>query len=140
MARRLTLAALSASSGLPARTIRFYIARGLLAGPAKSGREAVYTPDHLARLRQIQKLQSAGRTLSEIERLLAGGSRKRATPAPETWFRHVIAADVMVWVKAGAAPWRARQVQDAIGEFARRAAAADNETNATEREEETTHE
>ena len=51
---------------MPARTIRFYIARGLLDGPVKAGRGAVYTADHLARLERIKEMQAEGRMLAEI--------------------------------------------------------------------------
>jgi len=48
-----TLAELSEESSIPARTIRFYIARGLLDGRVKAGRGAVYTAERL-RLEKIQ--------------------------------------------------------------------------------------
>ena len=59
MSKFKTLAELSEESGTPARTIRFYIARGLLDGPLKAGRGAVYTAEHLARLEKIK--ETAGR-------------------------------------------------------------------------------
>jgi DNA-binding transcriptional MerR regulator len=114
-----TLAELADHSGLPARTIRFYIARGLLDGPFKGGRSAAYASEHLARLERIKKLQSQGRTLSEIERIIAGPRAKAVAPAPTTWWQHAIAEDVVVWVKAGESPWRTKQIRAAIGEFAR---------------------
>ncbi len=70
----MTLAEIAEASGLPARTIRFYIARGLLNGPAKGGRNAAYTAEHVARLERIKRLQAAGHTLSEIGRMLSGPS------------------------------------------------------------------
>lgn len=115
-----TLSEIADASGLPARTIRFYIARGLLNGPVKAGRGAAYTAEHLARLERIRKLQSEGRTLSEIAGALSGVSGK-ATAAPATpWWQHAVADDVMVWVRADASPWRIKQVRAAVDEFARR--------------------
>ena len=61
-----TLSELAQETGLPARTIRYYIARGLLAGPGVAGRGAVYGTEHLTRLREIQTLQGEGRMLAEI--------------------------------------------------------------------------
>jgi len=116
----MTLSDIAEASGLPARTIRFYIARGLLDGPAKSGRAAAYTNDHLERLNRIQALQSEGRTLSEIARLLAVGSPEPVASEPTPWWQHTIADDVTVWVKAGASPWRTRQIRAALSDFARR--------------------
>src|SRR5262249_37538972 len=116
------------ASGLPARTIRFYIARGLLNGPAKGGRSAAYTGEHLARLDRIKSLQSEGRTLSEIARILSGHLQEPAVPPPTAWWQHAIGDEGVVWVRADAAPWRMKQGRTAVDEFARRVAPATNET------------
>ena len=117
----MTLAEIAEASGLPARTIRFYIARGLLNEPVKRGRAASYTAEHVARLERIKELQGAGHTLSEIARLLSGQSEAESAIAPPTaWWQHAIAGDVIVWMKAGASPWRTKQLRAAVDEFARR--------------------
>ena len=116
----LTLAEVAEAAGIPARTVRFYIARGLLDGPDKGGRSAAYSSDHVARLERIKRFQAAGRTLSEIARLLHAPSPKEHPAAAATaWWQYPVADDVMVWVKAGASPWRTRQVSAAVDEFAR---------------------
>jgi DNA-binding transcriptional MerR regulator len=115
----LTLAELAEASGLAARTIRFYIARGLVDGPLKAGRGAAYTPEHLARLARIKGLQAEGRTLSEIGRILGGVEAEQAAAAPTAWWQHAVADDVVVWTRADMSPWRTRQVRAAIGELAR---------------------
>ena len=52
------------------RTIRYYVALGLLDRPlAMRGRTALYGPRHLAQVVAIKRLQSAGRSLSEIQEL-----------------------------------------------------------------------
>src|ERR1035438_3599799 len=84
-----TLAELSGESGIPARTIRFYIARGLLEGPVKAGRGAVYTAQHLARIEKIKSLQAEGRMLAEIVRILNGAESTGTGPAPSAWYQHV---------------------------------------------------
>jgi DNA-binding transcriptional MerR regulator len=120
MADEMTLAELAEASGLAARTIRFYIARGLLDGPVKAGRGAAYTEEHLARLEKIKKLQAQGRMLSEIGRSLAGGTTpERYAAAPTAWWRHAIADDVVVLTRSDASPWRTRQIREAIDELAR---------------------
>src|SRR6516162_8313194 len=114
-----TLAELSEASGIPARTIRFYIARGLLEGPVKAGRGAVYTEEHLARLQKIKKLQDEGRMLAEIALDLDGGPappEMTVTPAP--WWQHVIQDDVMVWVRGDVSPWRMKQIRTSGDEMA----------------------
>jgi DNA-binding transcriptional MerR regulator len=113
-----TLAELAEAAELPARTIRFYIARGLLGGPVKAGRGAVYAPEHLKRLERIKKLQAEGRTLSEIGRILSGAAERPAAE-PTAWWQHAVAQDVVVWTRAEMSPWRTRQVRAAIDELAR---------------------
>ncbi len=119
MKERLTLAELAEASGLPARTLRFYITRGLLEGPIKAGRNAEYTREHLARLERIRGLQAEGRTLSEIGRSLGGVAAEKAAAAPTAWWQHAIADDVVVWTRADMSPWRTKQVGAAIAGFAR---------------------
>jgi DNA-binding transcriptional MerR regulator len=63
--------ALAAASGVRVDTIRFYQARGLLPGPRRMGRHALYDDDHLARLCRIRSLQKQGFSLAQIERVLA---------------------------------------------------------------------
>jgi|SRR5450755_2474248 DNA-binding transcriptional MerR regulator len=119
MADEMTLAELADASGLAARTIRFYIARGLLDGPVKAGRAAAYTPEHLARLEKIKKLQSQGRMLSDIGRSLAGVAPEKKAAPPTAWWQHAIADDVVVWTRSEMNPWRTKQVREAIDALAR---------------------
>ena len=48
------------------RTIRFYIAQGLLPSPEAAGPRTMYTDEHLERLRVIKKLQAAHLPLATI--------------------------------------------------------------------------
>lgn len=115
-----TLAELSEESGLPARTIRFYIARGLLDGPVKSGRGAVYTAEHVTRLEKIKQLQAGGRMLAEIAHELRVGPTERAAVPRSPWWQHMIQEDVMVWVRGDVSPWRMKQIRRAVDDFASR--------------------
>jgi DNA-binding transcriptional MerR regulator len=130
----MTLAEIAEASGLPARTVRFYIARGLLNGPVKGGRDAAYTAEHLSALERIKSLQSEGRTLSEIARMLGGHSEAFTISPPTPWWQHAIADDIIVWVRAGASPWRTKQIRAAVDEFARQ---VQPESSATGKEERT---
>lgn len=114
----MTLAELADAAQIPARTVRFYIARGLLSGPAKAGRGAEYTAEHLERLQRIRELQAGGTTLAEIARALDGAPAQAPEPSP--WWQYVIAADVVVSARADAAPWRAKQIRATVDELARR--------------------
>jgi DNA-binding transcriptional MerR regulator len=135
MKDRMTLAGIAEASGLPARTIRFYIARGLLDGPLKGGRAAAYTAGHVAQIERIQSLQSEGHTLSEIARILGGSSGEAPVRAATAWWQHEVAEDVVVWVKAGASPWRTKELHAAIEEFARRVQPANHQPSNHESEE-----
>lgn len=59
---RYRLAELAAASGVTPRTIRYYIAEGLLPPPVGAGPAAAYTVAHRARLALIERLK--GRALS----------------------------------------------------------------------------
>jgi len=123
----MTLGEIAEASGLPARTVRFYIARGLLNGPVKGGRVAAYTVEHIERLERIKHLQTTGHTLLEIGRILGGSSAEESEAVPATaWWQHAIAEDVIVWVRADASPWRTKQLRTAVKEFAHRVGPAKN--------------
>jgi DNA-binding transcriptional MerR regulator len=128
-----TLAELSEASGIPARTIRFYIARGLLDGPVKSGRGAAYTEEHLARLEKIQQLQAEGRMLAEIAHDLNSGPSEHTETAPSPWWQHAIQEDVMVWVRGDVSPWRMKQIRTAIDGFASRLREPDSDNTGRKR-------
>ena len=113
-----SLAELAGRAGVPGRTIRFYIARGLLPGPAKAGRGAAYGPDHLARLREIRDWQSRGLTLTEVAQRLAGPSRAAVPLEPVTWWQYQVADDVTVQVRADASPWRLKQIKNYLAQMA----------------------
>src|SRR3954466_3310278 len=60
------------------RTIRWYTTIGLVDRPtAMRGRTALYGRRHLLQLAAVKKLQSAGRTLAEIQELLLGATDRR---------------------------------------------------------------
>lgn len=58
-------------TGVPLRTVRYYVTRGLLPAPVRRGRVAYYSADHVARLEVVRSLQDHGFTLQAIERFLA---------------------------------------------------------------------
>jgi DNA-binding transcriptional MerR regulator len=69
---RLTLGELTAAADVSVRTVRYYIAEGLLPPPEGSGPGSSYTQGHLDRLRLIQRLKEAYLPLKEIRRRLSG--------------------------------------------------------------------
>jgi Ca-activated chloride channel family protein len=80
---------LARAAGTSARTVRYYVQRGLLPPAAFRGKDTAYGDEHLVRLRAIRKLQEAffpldaiavelgRRSLGEIERIADG----KVTPA-----------------------------------------------------------
>ena len=68
----MTIDELAERQGLPVRTIRFYIAQGLLPGPGSRGKSAAYGEEHLVRLRLIRQLSERHVPLSKIQELLQG--------------------------------------------------------------------
>lgn len=69
---QLSLAELTDRAGVTVRTVRYYIAEGLLPPPLTAGRQSTYTEGHLDRLRLIARLKDAYLPLREIRRRLAG--------------------------------------------------------------------
>jgi DNA-binding transcriptional MerR regulator len=70
------------ASGVPRRTIRYYVQRGLLPPPEGAGRGHFYREDHLRRLLNIRDLQDQGLTLEEILVLLEDRGKAEAAEAP----------------------------------------------------------
>ncbi len=66
---------LAEQTGISVRTIRFYIAEGLLAGPGARGKGASYNDEHLLRLRLIRQLSEQRVPLMEMRDLLNHLSR-----------------------------------------------------------------
>lgn len=92
--QRYTIDELAATTGVPSRTIRFYQAKGALAPPVRSGRQAFYDDGHVERLKLVAELQDRGLSLKAIRDLLS----------------HADAGDVSVseWLGLGdslRAPW-----------------------------------
>ena len=67
----MNIADLADAAGVTRRAVHFYINRGLLPPALSRGRGAQYDSTHLARLREILRLQAAGHSLEAIARLLA---------------------------------------------------------------------
>src|SRR5689334_19319834 len=62
---------LAARADTTVRTVRYYVARGLLPPPAGLGQGSAYSEEHLVRLGAIRALKARYLPLAEIERRLA---------------------------------------------------------------------
>jgi DNA-binding transcriptional MerR regulator len=67
----LRVSELAAAAGVGVDTVRFYQSRGLIPAPERRGRFAIYSADHLERIRRIRSLLDSGFSLAQIRRLLA---------------------------------------------------------------------
>lgn len=79
---------LAALTDIPVRTIRYYIAQGLLPSPGREGPSTRYDEAFLARLQLINQLRAAHLPLAEIRKRLATLTDDEAmalvaVPAPE---------------------------------------------------------
>jgi DNA-binding transcriptional MerR regulator len=70
MTDQLDINTLSRETGVPVRTIRYYLAEKLLPASAGRGPAASYGPGHRDRLRLIRRLQDAHQPLGEIQKRL----------------------------------------------------------------------
>jgi DNA-binding transcriptional MerR regulator len=78
---------LAKAAGTSARTVRYYVQRGLLPPPVFKGKDSAYARDHLVRLMAIKKLQGdylpldailaelEGKSLEEIEAITKSSPR-----------------------------------------------------------------
>ena len=78
-----SLSELTKLADVTPRTVRFYVAQGLLPAPTLEGPNTRYTDEHLARLRAIRKLQAAHLPLAEIRRQLASMPVEQVTRVAE---------------------------------------------------------
>lgn len=67
----LTIEELAAQTDTSVRTIRYYIAEKMLPGPGSRGKGAIYTEEHLLRLRLIRRLTERREPLAEIREMMA---------------------------------------------------------------------
>ena len=74
-----TVEQLARAAGVAVDTVRFYQTKGLLPGPRREGRRALYGARHLEILKRIRRHQAEGLPLAVVKRLLgAGGGSKKA--------------------------------------------------------------
>lgn len=66
----LTIDDLARAADVPVRTIRYYVAEGLVPGPGSRGKGASYGDEHLARLLLVRRLTERHVPLAEIRRLV----------------------------------------------------------------------
>jgi Ca-activated chloride channel family protein len=68
---RMNIRELAERTGLSVRTIRYYLAQGLIPSPGARGKSATYGEEHILRLRLVQRLVDQYVPLTEIKARLA---------------------------------------------------------------------
>ena len=106
--QRYAIDELSTLAGVTPRTVRYYIAQGLLERPEGEKRGAHYLPRHLEQLLLIRRWTEAGLSLDRIRELIAGAPQdppRRAAPpgSVEVWSRMTLADGLEVQIEPGRA-------------------------------------
>ena len=116
---RYTLPELAALAGVTPRTVRYYIAEGLVDRPEGEKRGAHYLRRHLEQLLRIRRWTDAGLSLDRVRELMAGAPEdpapRRAAPGSvEVWSRLTVADGLEVQVEPGRAGLSAEQVRSLV--------------------------
>ncbi|HEU0116628.1 MAG TPA: MerR family transcriptional regulator [Thermomicrobiales bacterium] len=120
---RYTIADLEAKTGLPPRTIRYYIGKGLLPPAHGRGPSATYDLGHLLRLRAIALLREQHIPLEEIkERLdslhdrdIAAMLEIETAPPQDRWRRVQLHPDIELHIREADGKRRDYAFEQAIG-------------------------
>jgi DNA-binding transcriptional MerR regulator len=139
--RRFSIDELSTLAGVTPRTVRFYIAQGLLPRPEGEKRGAHYLQRHLEQLLQVRRWAEEGLSLERIRARLAG---EPADPRPraarpgtvEVWSRVTLADGLEVHIEPGRAGLSPEQLRTLVRELTRlyrgvRADPADDDASPT---------
>ena len=102
--------------GVTPRTVRYYIAEGLLERPQGERRGAHYLQRHLEQLLLIRRWTDAGLSLERIRELIAGAPEdppRRPVPpgSVEIWSRATVADGLEVHLEPGRAGLTPEQVR-----------------------------
>jgi len=113
---RYSIDELSALAGVTPRTVRYYIAEGLLDRPAGEKRGAHYLRRHLEQLLLVRRWTEAGLSLERVRELIAGAPEappRRAAPpgSVEVWSRVTVADGLEVQLEPGRAGLTPEQVR-----------------------------
>jgi DNA-binding transcriptional MerR regulator len=103
---RFALDELASLAGVTPRTVRYYIAEGIVERPVGEKRGAHYLRRHLEQLLFVRRWTDAGLSLDRVRELLAGAPEdppRRATPpgSVEVWSRVTLADGLELQVEPG---------------------------------------
>jgi DNA-binding transcriptional MerR regulator len=113
---RYSIDELSALAAVTPRTVRYYIAQGLLDRPEGEKRGAHYLRRHLEQLLLVRRWTDAGLSLERVRELIAGAPEdppRRAAPpgSVEVWSRVTVADGLELHLEPGRAGLSPEQVR-----------------------------
>ena len=116
---RFSIDELSMLAGVTPRTVRYYIAEGLVDRPVGEKRGAHYVQRHLEQLLLIRRWTDAGLSLDRVRELLAGAPEdpapRRAAPGSiEVWSRVTVADGLEIHVEPGRADLTPDQMRSLV--------------------------
>jgi DNA-binding transcriptional MerR regulator len=112
--KRYTIGQLSELTGFSRRTIRYYVAEGLLDPPAGRGRGGFYFDSHLEVLRRIRFLREKGVRLSAIFEMLRKDAALQVSPERRIWVKYEIEPGVEILVERGLEEQRSKDVAEVV--------------------------
>jgi DNA-binding transcriptional MerR regulator len=138
---RFSIDELSTLAGVTPRTVRYYIAEGLVDRPEGEKRGSHYLRRHLEQLLVIRRWTDAGLSLERVRELMAGAPEdpapRRAAPgAVEVWSRVTMADGLEVHIepgRAGLTPEQVRALVRGITALYRQVRSPDASESATRR-------
>jgi DNA-binding transcriptional MerR regulator len=114
----------AALAGVTARTVRYYIAQGLVDRPEGEKRGAHYLHRHLEQLLLVRRWSDAGLSLERIRELLAGAPEdpppRAVRPGTvEVWSRVTLADGLELHVEPSRAGLEPQQLRELVREVTR---------------------
>ncbi len=92
-------------AGISRRTLRYYVAQGVLMPPVGHGRKAHYTVEHIERVRKVRELQEGGLTLSQIRNAFEQAERLEQDPDHSVMTDHPIEKAASVFGAGSSHGW-----------------------------------
>ena len=119
---RFSIGELATLAGLTPRTVRYYIAEGLVDRPRGEKRGAHYLREHLEQLLMVRRWTDAGFSLDRVRELIAGAPEdpapRRAKPGTvEVWSRVTMADGLELHIEPGRAGLKPEQVRSLVREI-----------------------
>ncbi len=116
---RYSLDELTQLVGLPVRTVRYYIQRGLVSRPYGEKRGSWYGKEHLEQLLRIRQWSDAGISLERIAELLGGDPDQPPVAPPKAgqvsvWSRVYLGAGLELHLDPTQAGLTPEQVQEIV--------------------------